>query len=123
MPFRVDKTVNESGTTFFMLFVRDDYNWLDNFETFLDVLVHDCGCTVISDEFIVYIREAILEKNGHRFSFFHDSLDGGYICTQDDEAVTTLETVANDVISELKKRAMEVLSQESAERETALINE
>ena len=107
MAFIIDKSKNESGTTFFMLGVSHEYEWLDNFETFLDILAHDCGCKVIEDEFIVYIRRAILEKNGHSFSLYHDSLEGAYICTQDDEAVETLETLANEVICELDKRSLE----------------
>jgi len=108
MEFWIEKMKNESDTTFFMLCVRDDYEWLDNCETFLDILENNCGCTIVSDEYAVYIRQITLEKNGYNFSFYHDSLDGGYICTEDDKAVTTLETVANDVIAELQKRALEL---------------
>ena len=121
MAFCIDKLKNESGTTFFMLGVSLDYEWLDNFETFLDILAHDCGCKVIDDEFIVYIRRAILERDGYSFSLYHDSLDGAYICTQDDEAAATLETVANEVIAELEKRALEFSAQESEKDVNELI--
>ena len=105
MDFWIKRKKNESNTTFFMIWMVDDYNWLDNFDTFLDILEHNCGCKVIEDEYVVYIRRAILEKCGQRFDFYHDSLDGAYICTQDEEAIPILEAVANDVIAELKKRA------------------
>jgi hypothetical protein len=113
MAFWIEKMKNESNTTFFMLCVREDYCWLDNYETFLDLLEHNCGCTIVSDESIVFVRRVRLEKDGYEFSFYHDTLYGAYICTQEDAAIATLEAVANDVMAEVEKYAKEIIAQES----------
>ena len=105
MEFWITRSKNESDTTFFTMWVRDDFNWLDTYETFLDVLEHTCNCKLLEDGHVVLNRRAKFEKDGYKFSFHHDPFEGGWLCVQDEEAIPIVEAVANDVIAELKKRA------------------
>ena len=121
MAFWIEKSKNESNTTFFMLCVRADYCWLDNYETFLDLLVNNCGCTINSDKIIVFVRRVRLEKDGFKFSFYHDPLYGAYICARDDTAIPVLEALADNVMAELEKYATEVIERESIEKNNEVI--
>jgi len=111
MDFWVDTLKDETNTTFISIGIRDDYNWLDNYETILAVLEQDCGCSIISgctivnDEYVINNRRIVLTKDGCEFDFYHDSFDGGYLRTQDDKVVPILEAVANELVVALKRRA------------------
>jgi hypothetical protein len=108
MDFSIQKLKNEVGTIFFMLNIHKNYEWLDNYECILETLVEHCSCKLISSEFLIYIPMAVLTRAGVEFSFFHDTLDGAYLCADKNSTIAEIaeiEQIANEVVLRLREKA------------------
>lgn len=101
MDMHVAISKNDDGSVE-LYFVRIGH-W-DDFSLILGLLEQENRCKIISNEEIIYFREAKLVLNNFNFSLRHDDMLGNYLYTNDPEDVPVLEKLANNIVNSIKAK-------------------
>jgi len=99
--FRVSTVVNDDGSTEVYFMGVDGW---EDFELILALLQRENGCEALSNEELIYIREASIVKNGKEFKLIQDDMFGNYLYTKDSDLVPFLEELANNIINSIVQK-------------------
>jgi len=99
--FRVSTVVNDDGST--EIYFEGVRNWED-FDMLLILLQRENGCNVLSDEDLMFKREANISKDGKEFQLVQDDMFGNYLYTKDSDLVPFLEELANNIINSIVQK-------------------
>jgi len=76
----------------------------DDFDLLLDGLNKEEQCEKLSVDDLIYIRRAVLLKDGIKFQLMHDDSVGNFLLTRDKKVVPVLEELAKSVVDRIKKK-------------------
>ena len=99
MDIHVAISKNDDGSVE-LCFVRIG-QW-DDFSLILSLLEQENGCKIISNEEIIYFREAKLVRNNCNFSLRHDDMLGNYLYTDSPGDAPELERLANNIVNSIR---------------------
>jgi hypothetical protein len=98
---RISTVKHDDGTT--AIYFEGISHWGD-FDLIVGLLQQENKCDILSNKEIVYARIAQLSFNCKEFFVKHDGVLGNFLYTDDEEIVTHLEQLAQNVIDSIKDK-------------------
>jgi hypothetical protein len=101
MDMRVAISENDDGSI--ELYFVGIEHW-DDFDLILGLLQQENNCTILSNQEMIYMRKAELERNKVTFELRHDDMFGNFLYTKDNTTTPSLEQLASCVIESIKQK-------------------
>jgi len=97
----ISKVVNPEGFT--EIYFEEVGHW-DDFELILGLLHQENDCQILSNDEMIYIRQAKLLWHNIKFELIQDDMLGNFILSKNSDDSEALEKLATNVIISIKEK-------------------